>query len=301
MVDLLNKDDFLKKFKCSAAFDASNLSWDTLSMIYDDYVSNIKSLSDTRNSLLSMLVENAQFAHHSIHGRVKDSEHLIEKIIRKVGIEQSSKYIGINVNNYRDIVKDLIGVRILSLNKENWEEVYMFLQDLRNKSMIMFDEEPIAYTRYGDRDIYSDKIREEHTNKGYRSQHYIIKYRNVYCEIQARTLAEEVYGEFDHKIKYPYRDSNNFLRRVTSVISQHLDAVDEIISTYIGLGDNVVDLLGEELDDDLYLDWSKISKPQSHFSDSSPSEMPSEYIKGGCISVGDYVSYSLLRKGIGAK
>ena len=70
--------------------------------------------------------------------------------------------------------------------------MYLFLKSLSETSVLKFVEEPIAYTRYGDRDIYQDKIHEEHTNKGYRSQHYIVKYEDVYCEIQARTLAEEV-------------------------------------------------------------------------------------------------------------
>ena len=35
---------------------------------------------------------------------------------------------------------------------------------------IYMAERSIAYTRYGDRDIYKDKIYKEHSNREYRSQ-----------------------------------------------------------------------------------------------------------------------------------
>ena len=36
---------------------------------------------------------------------------------------------------------------------------------------------------------------------------------NYYFEVQVRTIAEEVYAEFDHYVKYPYRENNHFLKR----------------------------------------------------------------------------------------
>lgn len=63
----------------------------------------------------------------SIRGRRKQPKHLIEKIIRKRGKEKSQKYLGINVNNYKEIVRDLIGIRILTISKEEWEIVHDWL------------------------------------------------------------------------------------------------------------------------------------------------------------------------------
>lgn len=177
---------------------------------------------------------------HSIRCRTKDQDHLIEKIIRKSGKEFSHKYQGIDVSNYCEIVRDLIGVRILVFSKEDWEAVFdklvsIFPQD--TASDIHMAEEPVAYTRYSDRDIFKGKIQKEHSNKGYRSQHYVVWYKSCYCEIQVRTLTEEMYGEFDHIVKYPYRDDNKFLLCYTRTLSQLLGSVDELISTCFQLAD----------------------------------------------------------------
>lgn len=59
--------------------------------------------------------------------RCKDPEHLIEKIIRKVGVEKRQKYKNINERNYLRIVRDLMGIRILILSKEEWRTVHDFL------------------------------------------------------------------------------------------------------------------------------------------------------------------------------
>lgn len=121
-------------------------------------------------------------------------------------------------------------------------------------------EPPVAYTRYGDRDIFKDKIRQEHSNKGYRSQHYVVGYKQCYCEIQVRTLSEEVLGEFDHKVKYPYRNQNNFLRRYTNTLSQLLDGVDELISTCLQMGEDGWEVNNGYYSEDVYIDWKHISQ-----------------------------------------
>lgn len=117
-----------------------------------------------------------------------------------------------------------------------------------------------AYTRYGDRDIFKDKIHAEHSNKGYRSQHYIVKFQHYYCEIQVRTLSEEVYGEFDHMVKYPYRDQNKFLIRYTNTLSQLLDAVDELISTCFQMQADGWENCNQYYEKDKYIDWKNISQ-----------------------------------------
>ena len=52
---------------------------------------------------------------------------MIEKIIRKVGVEKRQKYKNINERNYLRIVRDLMGIRILILSKEEWRTVHDFL------------------------------------------------------------------------------------------------------------------------------------------------------------------------------
>ena len=221
---MLDKETYLEKYNLKETFEKSDLNWDVLTDIYEDYLMRKDELDKVCERLEEYLIDNMkkEFAsssslpYHSIRGRVKDAEHLIEKIIRKRGKEHSHKYENISKDNYRMIIRDIIGVRLLTFKKEEWEQIFDFMDktfkmdDSKDMSMA---EDPIAYTRYGDRDIYKNKIYMEHSNRGYRSQHYIIRFQDVYCEIQVRTLAEEVYGEFDHRVKYPYREDNKFLKR----------------------------------------------------------------------------------------
>jgi len=69
----------------------------------------------------------------------------------------------------------------------------------------------------------------------YTSVHYVIasgSMRTVACEIQVRTLMEEVWGEVDHMINYPHqtphlpcREQIRALARVTSSATRLVDSI----------------------------------------------------------------------------
>lgn len=260
---MLDKKIFLEKYSLQKTFSDSQLKWDDLAEIYDDYVGEKAKLDKCRKELEEYLKDQMDVSYHSIRGRVKDPEHLLEKIIRKRGREQSSKYREINGRNYKNIIHDMIGIRILVLAKEDWRDVFKALINCfpdKKDGEIYMAEPPVAYTRYGDRDIFGDLIRKEHSNKGYRSQHYIVYFKGYYCEIQVRTLMEEVYGEFDHKVKYPYREDNKFLLRYTKTVSQLLGAADEILSTCFQMKEKGWDECNQYFEEDSYADWMKTSQ-----------------------------------------
>lgn len=277
---MLDKEAFFNKYPVEGYFDKSGLDWDTLENIYDDYTSCENEFASCCTVLENFLIENLQCANsqinenplHSIRGRVKSPEHLIEKIIRKRGKEHSYKYKNIDVSNYRTIVRDLVGIRILVLAKEEWENIFDGIVSLfpqSSSAQVRMAEEPKAYTRYGDRDIFKGKIESEHSNRGYRSQHYIVYFQDMYCEIQVRTLSEEVFGEFDYIVKYPYRENNKFLIRYTNTLSQLLDSVDELISTCFQMNYNGWDMCDKFYENDQYIDWKHISQEQRHSRDIS--------------------------------
>lgn len=278
---MLDKEAFFKKYSVQEYFQKSGLDWKNLEDIYDDYVQYRNTeLDGLCVELENFLMENfnvhsssnGDIPLHSIRGRVKSPEHLVEKIIRKRGKEHSYKYKDIDVSNYKSIVRDLIGIRILVLAKEEWEGIFDEIVSLfpqNDSSDIRMVESPKAYTRYGDRDIFKGKIVSEHSNKGYRSQHYVVCFKGVYCEIQVRTLSEEVFGEFDHKVKYPYRDNNKFLIRYSNTLYQLLDSVDELISTCFQLNDSGWDMCDKYYENDKYIDWKNIDQEQRHSMDRS--------------------------------
>ena len=303
---MLDKEDYLEKYNLKETFEKSGLDWDILEEIYEDYIKRKDELDKTCEKLETYLIDNIKketdssnsLPYHSIRCRVKDAEHLIEKIIRKRGKEHSHKYEDISKNNYRSIIRDIIGVRLLIFKKEEWEQIFDFINKIflfDDSKDICMAEQPIAYTRYGDRDIYKNKIYKEHSNRGYRSQHYIIWFYGVYCEIQVRTLAEEVYGEFDHRVKYPYRDDNKFLIRYTGTLAQLLDSVDELISTCEQLKDGW-EACGRYYDDDEYIDWMHISMKSTHIIEK---EKTQEYAElSNKINAKEFVCDSMLRKGM---
>ena len=297
---MLDKDEFLEQYGVKKYFEQSELKWEDLESIYEDYTNKEKEILDCCKNFEnfcknSLVLDNVSF--HSIRCRPRDPEHLIEKIIRKRGKEQVQKYFGINSSNYLDKVRDLIGMRILVVSKEEWEGIFdeltrIFPKDKEQNNYMA--EDPVAYIRYGDRNIFKSKIHMEHSNKGYRSQHYIVKYNGYYCEIQCRTLAEEVYGEFDHIVKYPYRTDNNFLLRYTSTLSRLTDSIDEMISTCFQMKSDGWSECEQHFEKDEYFDWQHTSQDNIQALQSKQTRPHVSNEKP--IDIAEYMNNVLLRK-----
>ena len=112
--------------------------------------------------------------------------------------------------------------------------------------------------RYGDSDIFKGMLETKYTHKDYRSQHYTVKFRNVYCEIQVRTLAEEVYGEFDHQVRYPYNKDNKFLKQYTSMLSKITVATDHILSLCMKLPEDILLKCDECYEEEIFPQFSVV-------------------------------------------
>lgn len=255
---MLKKEDFFRQFHIEDAFEKSGLQWDDLSNIYADYKDNIyDKLQALTKEMVDLLERDKPKEVRAVYGRAKEPDHLIEKIIRKIGIEDIAKYKEISVDNYVNVITDLIGIRILVLTKEEWKVVDSHIRKTFHDEFLQL---PKAYICYGDREIFDGKIMDiEYTNKGYRSQHYIISQKGYPIEIQVRTLAEEVYGEFDHRARYPYRQGNKFLIRYSKIVSKSVTELDDLISTCLNINDEIIDNLDKDFKEDNYVDWSKQS------------------------------------------
>src|SRR5699024_11760279 len=82
-----------------------------------DYINHQYDLQNVAN-LLNEKLKKAPNAHIA-HFRVKDSIHLLDKVIRKK--EEKDKTI--TKDNYWNEITDLIGIRILHLYKEDWLKI----------------------------------------------------------------------------------------------------------------------------------------------------------------------------------
>ncbi len=93
-------------------FDAAKITWDELAAIHKDYLTLRAKLEHPARAIMDILFSKSARDQgvHSVRYRVKDANGLIEKVIRK-RIRNPKRVI--TVENYREEVTDLIGIRAL--------------------------------------------------------------------------------------------------------------------------------------------------------------------------------------------
>lgn len=141
---------------------------------------------------------------HSVKKRIKDREHLREKIERKSSIERI-----INHKSLSNEITDLSGVRVLHIHQDQMTLIH---NEIMNKVNVKNDwhlhEKPRAYTWDHESNEFFKALGLDVALKpsSYTSVHYVVRPKpssNICCEIQVRTLFEEVWGEVDHVLNYP--------------------------------------------------------------------------------------------------
>lgn len=191
---------------------------------------NVKNCVETSKKLTELA--------HSVKGRVKDPDHLRAKLIKK-GLEAKSKGedFPFTLDNLFQKINDLAGFRILHLYTKQIEEINAELLNIFEEQKWVVLEGPFARTWDDESREYFKKIgiKTEDSKTMYTSVHYVIQPNTkseLTCEIQVRTLMEEVWGEVDHKINYPEksesmscREQIKVLARVTSSCSRLVDSI----------------------------------------------------------------------------
>jgi putative GTP pyrophosphokinase len=222
---MINQKEFFDKYKISRdQFKKTGLDWKALESIYAHHVSKTPDLLAIAN-LISDYLRQIQKV-HSLKIRIKDPEHLVEKIIRKK-IEDSER--NINLENYQTDITDLVGVRAMHLFKQDWLEIHKTITADWDTH-----ETPIAYIRKGDlEEIYREsgcEVKEHGAN--YRSVHYLVKCQPnkklVIAEIQVRTIFEEGWSEIDHQLRYPHDVDNPILAEYLAVFNRVAGNADEM-------------------------------------------------------------------------
>ena len=227
----LEKEQFFKDFAIDENyFKSTGLDWEELVKIYDDYIELVPLLEKEAEHVVSKLIDVESV--HSVRRRVKKPTHLIEKIIRK-GAKYKER--NISVENYKEIITDLIGIRVLHLFKDDWRNIHTEILDLWN-----LHETPQVNVRRGDynmeqfkdsiKDLNCEVIVREH---GYRSVHYLIsinitKSISILVEIQVRTVFEEAWSEIDHIMRYPYDVDNPIITEYLGIFNRIVGSADEM-------------------------------------------------------------------------
>jgi putative GTP pyrophosphokinase len=244
---LMMKQEFLETFGYTEEeFTKTGLDWGLLESIRDHFVKMRERLDPAGMAVTEVLLKNKNV--HSVRMRVKEPDHLIEKLIRKK-LEDPSHIV--TLEDYSSTITDLMGVRALHLYKEDWESIHELITGTWTTK-----ETPIAYIREGDsttlEEMYATKgCRLEKHEYGYRAVHYIVETKSVkdvhYVEIQVRTLFEEGWSEIDHDIRYPYDVHNPILLPYLMIFNQLAGNADSM-GSYVKELKKQVEMLQNERD-----------------------------------------------------
>ena len=208
---------------------------ESLLEMYDEYEQALEGLKTK--------IEGSFFASdifpkiHYFKTRKKIRTHLKNKIERK---QQEGRLL--TENNFFDEITDLIGCRILLLFPQHFKYIHEFI--LSNDEWEL-KEDPIAYTwdpetkKFFSEELLITDVKEKPSY--YTSIHYVV---NTYktpntpcCEIQVRTLLEEVWGEIDHEFNYPDKNENKHLQDSLKALAKLIASGAKLTEIIYNLGE----------------------------------------------------------------
>ncbi len=226
----INKEEFLIKHHLTDKVKESEIDWNVLNDIYIDFKEYKKNYENQAEFIATIFRTHKNI--HSVKSRIKDADRLIEKIIRKIPSRKNKhgENFSFSVENYKEEITDLIGIRAIHIFKEDWEEIHKFITKTWKVIEIS------ANVRDGDDTQKFKKLGIEiHSRKsGYRSVHYLIEFfptnQKVIAEIQVRTIFEEGYGEIDHKLRYSHKEIPEVLALNLLLFNRIAGSSDEMAS-----------------------------------------------------------------------
>lgn len=213
--------------------------------IVKHYIENQELFNMALNSLQGYITMSSRLKPyiHSFKFRLKDPTHLKDKLIRKaIKGKKNGEEFTITKENVFSEINDLAGFRIIHLHTTQIEQINIELTKIFNEQQWAIIEPAKART-------WDDESREYFKNIGidihkpeslsmYTSVHYVIKPNSsslVTCEVQVRTLMEEVWGEVDHTINYPHKSNSHSCREQIKALARATSScsrlVDSIFST----------------------------------------------------------------------
>lgn len=180
---------------------------------------------------------------HSLKWRAKDPTHLRDKLVRKAtAARNANKAFPITRENVFDQISDLAGVRLLHLHMQQMKDIHPLILKVLDDEGYVLKGKPEAKTWDPE---YAEMLKElglkvlPFAPTFYTSVHYVIKQNKTtarLCELQVRTLAEEIWGEISHTINYP-RETDSVackeqLKVLARIVSGCSRLVDSIVTSH---------------------------------------------------------------------
>lgn len=282
----IKEDDrkaFQKRFNISnETFEKACISWSEMNEIRADHLSHH---NDHERAAAEVTAHLQKFPGvHSLKYRVKDPDHLLDKIVRKRAENPSRK---IRLENYRKEITDLAGVRALHLYKADWCSIH----ELIMKRWHLYERKPTANVRKGDSglELYRHlNCRVVEREAGYRSVHYLLKAgsgkEKQPVELQVRTIFEEGWSEIDHRIRYPNRETHDQVKVLLMILNRLAGAADELGSHAMAVDSAISELLRKESENK-----KLVNHLQTQLMSSKASDAQKTMIGEGINRLGDYL------------
>lgn len=169
---------------------------------------------------------------HSTKSRTKDETHLAEKISRKI---QEGR--DITPDKFFSEVTDLAGVRVLLLYQDDFSHINKVIREkIELEEDWFLAEPPKAYTWDPENSAFFERhgVDSKLKDSSYTSVHYLVRPHEkspIHCEIQVRTLFEEIWGEVDHHLNYPSKSENPALVEQIKVLSKIVGAGSRLLDS----------------------------------------------------------------------
>ena len=165
---------------------------------------------------------------HFIKYRIKDEGSLrakLEKIVTST-----------DGQNLVDKVTDFARVRVIHLHIDQLTSIHPAVLNILNEQKFELLKTPTAY--YWDleyKDLFQQiGIEAEQRESMYMTVHYDIvanQRKRITCEVQVRSLMEELWGEVSHRINYPNPSPNVFCQDQLKVLARLTSGCGRLVDT----------------------------------------------------------------------
>ncbi len=173
-------------------------------------------------ALMGYCRNDATLSHevHFLKYRIKDTDSLRKKLVRRVGEGRI-----IDASNLFDEITDLAGIRLIHLHTQQIRSIHTAIQGIIKEWQLSLIGEPTANcwdVEY--QQLFQDfGLATRSRDSMYTTIHYVVqpnKKSKVACEIQVRTLMDEVWGEVSHRVNYPVASQNETCQELLKVLAR---------------------------------------------------------------------------------
>lgn len=202
------------------------------------HIENRRVLDYARKILLGLVEDAPEFLDliHSYKVRIKDEASMRRKLFRKLA---KSKQIGqafdITRENFYTCINDAIGVRLIHLSVTQFPAIHEAIAKLIEIAELV----PLEPTKAEVFDVETEQyfrglgLVVNINPRLYSSVHYILgpKRRAAWsAEIQVRTIAQEVWGEVDHKFNYPFEHPDLSCREQIRTLAHYMNTAARAVT-----------------------------------------------------------------------